>query len=158
MNGTSPTAREGASIVRAMICFGLTVAAVLFALAIWKELGRVVPPQDYRDTLWAHMFEFLILVLFMALASALLFGALLWLIERRSSKPLGIVIWLIAGVVALAPMAGFYWFIDTAFEMLEFDPQPPYAWVNIRPPLIMLSHGLIGALAAWLLRRRKIAA
>ena len=154
MNATASSAREGSSILSATICFGLAVAAELYALAIFNELGMASPPE-YRDSLWANLFGVSIFVLFIALPSALFFGGLLLLIERKSSKPSGLVNWLVAGLMALAPMAGLLWYIDGAFDMLEFDPQPPYAWVNIRPALMMLSHGPMAALAAWFLRRAR---
>jgi hypothetical protein len=160
MNATAPTAPKPISLGRAMFCFALAIVAVMYALAIASMFPPGHPELFSADRLprvGAALAGAAIPILFTALPSAVLFGALLWLIERRSSKPRGVAAWLIAGVMAAAPIAGFYWYLDTVFEPLEFDPQPPHALVNILPPLTILGFGLIGALAAWWWRRKSVA-
>ena len=142
MSADSPTAREGISIVRAMICFGKALAAVLVAAAIFQEWR--LPPAEYRDTLQADLFGFAVFGLFFALQSALFFGALLWFTERHLSKPLGVARWLAVGVMANAPMAALAWALGRTFDRTG----GPLDWENISQPLVILACGFLAALAA----------
>ncbi|MES2441466.1 MAG: hypothetical protein V4574_01435 [Pseudomonadota bacterium] len=157
---------ETVSLGRAMACFGLAVIAIMYATGIVIGLWDLAYPAQYSEPLLAErvadladsLTGFIIPVVFIALPGALLFGGVLW-VGRRASRTLRTLpLWLTAGVVATAPAAGLLWYIDTIFEELEnSDPQPPFAWVNLQVPLLILAFGLIAAFAAWRWRGARLA-
>lgn len=137
--------------VFALSIFGIFVMEVIRLSDEWASLITALPALA--------MVSFFVAVLggIIALPSGGIFWAMLLIAERVSLRFRTLPVWLAAGLAAATPAAAIVWHLCFTTFADSDSIASPFAWENIRLPLLTLFCGLVGAFFAWRARQRELA-